>query len=260
MYRSVRLIAAARGMLMPRSVREISQYIHPAPQYCQFVHCSSPLEYRFYHTNDRPLFPSELPDFQPKVTIEGDDIWSIDKYRELRREFLLRRRELKSIRRVPLGPYASVTFESFDLIWIQIQEMLHIENGGDEQLVDELEAYEPLVPKGSDFVATLMFEIDSKPLRERVLYSLGHVEEKVYLQIREEKIFAESANNDIERTMPDGKTSSVHFLRFPFSAEQADLLRSTPTPTIVLGTTHENYLHTTTLSPETAAALVRDLR
>jgi len=121
---------------------------------------------------------------------------------------------------VLLGPYASVSFECYDSMWIQIHEMLRIEGGGREQAIDEVAAYAPLVPAGSNLVATLMFEIDDRDKRLATLRQLGHVEDTVYLSFGSHRIMAVSANDEVERTSPDGKTSAVHFLSFPLSPAQ----------------------------------------
>merc|ERR1711991_696624 len=103
----------------------------------------------------------------------------------------------------------------------QIQEMLFIERGGKEQLHDEIKAYNPLVPKGKELVATLMFEIDNKKKRKDFLNSVGGIEEKIFIEINKEKIFAKP-EDDTERTSDDGKASSVHFIHFHFSKSQIE--------------------------------------
>ena len=99
----------------------------------------------------------------------------------------------------------------------QVHEMLHIERGGEAQIADELRAYNPLIPQKGELVATLMFEIEDEVQRGRVLRQLTNIEETAYLDIGGEKIKARF-ETDVERTAADGKTSSVHFLRFKLNA------------------------------------------
>ena len=100
----------------------------------------------------------------------------------------------------------------------QVQEMLYIERGGIEQMKDELKAYNPLVPKGKELVATLMFEIDNEFKRKEFLNSVGGIEEETFIQIGEHKIMSRP-EQDTDRTSEDGKASSVHFLHFDFTED-----------------------------------------
>jgi hypothetical protein len=134
--------------------------------------------------------------------------------------------------------------------------MLHIEKGGAAQVPDELEAYNPLIPQGSELVATVMFEIDDPVRREALLARLGGVEDDFFLQVGDERI-AGAPEGDVERTREDGKTSSVHFLRFPLRAEHIGLFRD-PATQILVGCSHERYSHLAGLSPATRAELARD--
>ena len=114
--------------------------------------------------------------------VEKEDLIAADVYEKKRKKNRKKLIEFKKNRRVPLGPYATFYFESFETMLGQIQEMLHIEKGGDEQLKDELNAYNPLIPKGNELIATLMFEIDNPILRADFLNKVGGIEEKVYMQ------------------------------------------------------------------------------
>jgi Protein of unknown function (DUF3501) len=172
-----------------------------------------------------------------------------------------RRRALipvKKLRRVEVGPHATFYFESYETMWLQVHEMLFIEKGGDEQIEDELRAYNPLVPQKGELVATLMFEIDDPVVRERVLYQLTHIEEAAFLDVDGERIKA-SFENDVDRTTPDGKTSSVHFLRFRLSAPQIERFRD-PGANVMLGFAHPNYGHLAIVQPATRAELLKDLQ
>ena len=123
----------------------------------------------------------------------------------------------------------------------QVQEMLYIERGGVEQMYDEIKAYNPLVPKGKELVATLMFEIDNEIKRKEFLSSVGGIENKTFIKINNEKIFSRP-EEDTERTSEDGKASSVHFLHFDFTDNLIETFKKKDTK-IVLGFDHENYKH-----------------
>ena len=188
--------------------------------------------------------------------ITHEDIMALEDYAKVRME---KRRALiptKKLRRIEVGPYATFYFESYETMLAQVQEMLYIEKGGDEQLEDELSAYNPMIPQGTDLSATLMFEIDDPIRRLNILLRLGGVEEKCFIQVGEEKIYADP-EQEVERTSEDGKTSAVHFLHFRFSAEQVAAFKAADTQ-ILLGFEHENYAHLTILSPATLEELAKD--
>ena len=115
--------------------------------------------------------------------VEKKDLISAEKYAKNRKEFRKKLLEYKKNRRVPIGPYATFYFESFETMVGQIQEMLHIEKGGEQQLKDELNAYNPLVPNGRELIATLMFEIDNPVSRAAFLGKVGGIEEKIFMKI-----------------------------------------------------------------------------
>lgn len=164
---------------------------------------------------------------------------------------------LKRLRRVELGPVCTFYFECYETMLFQVQEMLLVEKGGAAQVPDELAAYNPLIPGGAELVATVMFEIDDPVRRETTLARLGGVEDRFFVQVGSERVAAE-AEGDIERTREDGKTSSVHFLRFRLSAEHIAVFRD-PATQILIGCDHEFYGHLAALSPATRAELARDL-
>jgi len=174
--------------------------------------------------------------------------------RKARRAALL---PVKRLRRVSLGPYATAYFETYETMLFQVQEMLLIEKGGEAQVDDELQAYNPLIPQGHELVATIMFEIDDAVRRERVLGELGRVEDHFFLEIDGARAPG-IQEGDIERTRDDGKTSSVHFLRFPLTEDQVSRFRGLTTR-VLLGCDHPRYSHLTVLNEETRAELARDL-
>jgi hypothetical protein len=185
------------------------------------------------------------------------DIIPVAQYAKERAE---RRRSLlplKKLRRVNVGPHATFYFENFDTMWLQVHEMLYIEKGGDEQIADELSAYNPLIPQTGELVATLMFEIDDDVLRNRVLRELTKIEDSAFLDVGGNKIKA-SFETDVERTAEDGKTSSVHFLRFKLTAAQVARFHDASV-VVMLGFTHENYGHLAVLTRETRDELAKDL-
>ena len=153
--------------------------------------------------------------------IESSDLLEYSTYAKERRSIRKEVVQMKKNRRVELGPHSTFYFENFFTMKAQIQEMLYIEKGGDEQLKDELEAYNPLVPQGSELVATYMFEIDNPNTRKKVLSSLGNVENKLFISINGTKLYA-TPEEDVDRTDNSGKTSSVHFIHFKFSDKQIE--------------------------------------
>ena len=125
-----------------------------------------------------------------KRKIEKEDLIFKDIYAKKRKQIRKDLVEFKKDRRIALGPYATFYFESFETMVAQVQEMLHIEKGGDEQLKDELIAYNPLVPNGKELVATLMFEIDNPLSRGAFLGKVGGIEEKIFMKIDNEEVNA----------------------------------------------------------------------
>ena len=191
-----------------------------------------------------------------KREIEKNDIMPLDVYTKKRKELRKGIVEYKKNRRVPLGPYATFYFESYETMLAQVQEMLYIEKGGDDQLKDELTAYNPLVPNGKELTATLMFEIDNPVSRAAFLGKVGGIEEKVYMKIDGDLIKA-VPEEDVDRTSSEGKASSVQFIHFKFNDEQIKKFRS-DTSNIEIGIDHNEYSHLTKLNAETVKSLILD--
>ena len=184
------------------------------------------------------------------------DILDMAEYGKIRAD---KRRALVAVkrnRRVPLGPHATFYFESYETMWQQVHEMLFIERGGEEQIPDELAAYNPLIPKGRELVATLMFEIDNPVLRKTVLGGLGGVEDTVFMRIDGQDILAH-AEADVDRTSAEGKASSVQFLHFDFTDAQAAAF-ARPGTEVTLGVRHPAYAHMTVLTDSVRAELAKD--
>jgi len=184
------------------------------------------------------------------------DIMPMDDYAAVRAERQKAIGELKKDRRVAVGPDATFYFESYDTMFHQVHEMLFIEKGGDDQIADELSAYNPLIPNGRELIATLMFEIDDPSRRARFLDGLGGVEKTASLAFEGETIKA-LAEQDVDRTTAEGKASSIQFLHFPFTPAQIEKFR-TPGAKVTLGIGHVNYGHTAVLLDDVRQALAQD--
>ena len=188
--------------------------------------------------------------------IQKEDIMPLEVYTKNRKELRKNIVNFKKDRRIALGPYATFYFESYETMLAQVQEMLYIEKGGDEQLKDELIAYNPLVPNGKELVATLMFEIDNPVSRAAFLGKVGGIEEKVFIKIDGEVIKA-IPEVDVDRTSADGKASSVQFVHFNLNDEQIKKFKSEGA-NVEIGMDHKEYSHTTKLSVESLRSLSAD--
>ena len=191
-----------------------------------------------------------------KKQIEKQDLMPAEAYAESRKQIRKELVEFKKNRRIALGPYATFYFESFETMVAQIQEMLHIEKGGDEQLKDELIAYNPLVPNGKELTATLMFEIDNPISRGAFLGKVGGIEEKIFMKIDNEAVKA-VPEDDVDRTSAEGKASSVQFIHFKFNDDQITKFKS-GNFNIELGIDHKEYVHTTRLTEDNIKSLLAD--
>lgn len=192
-----------------------------------------------------------------KTEITRNDIMAIEAYAAVRAE---RRREVAAVkrnRRVEVGPFATFYFESYATMLHQVQEMLFIEKGGDAQLEDELRAYNPLIPKGDELVATVMFEIDDKARREAVLRRLGGIERHMLLTVAGERVEVQP-EEDVERTSPSGKASAVQFVHFKLTPQQIAAFRR-PGVQVVLGFDHPDYGHMAVVPEAVRNALAGDL-
>ena len=191
-----------------------------------------------------------------KKEIQKSDIMPLDVYVKQRKELRKNIVEFKKDRRVSLGPYATFYFESYETMLAQVQEMLYIEKGGEEQLKDELTAYNPLIPNGKELTATLMFEIDNPVSRSAFLSKVGGIEEKVFIKIDGESIKA-NPEKDVDRTSAEGKASSVQFIHFKLSDEQIQKFKSEGAE-VEIGINHKEYSHTTKLSLANLSSLSAD--
>ena len=138
----------------------------------------------------------------------------------------------------------------------QVQEMLYIEKGGDEQLKDELIAYNPLIPNGKELIATLMFEIDNPVSRAAFLSKVGGIEKNVFMKIDGEIVKA-VPEEDVDRTSAEGKASSVQFIHFKFNDGQIEKFKS-GLLNVEIGIDHQQYSHTTKLTDLSLKSLSAD--
>ena len=191
-----------------------------------------------------------------KREIQKSDIMPLDAYIKDRKELRKNIVNFKKNRRVALGPYATFYFESYETMLAQVQEMLYIEKGGDEQLHDELIAYNPLIPNGKELTATLMFEIDNPISRAAFLGKVGGIEEMVFMKLNGETIKA-VPEEDVDRTSAEGKASSVQFIHFKLNDEQIEKFKSDGVE-VEIGIDHKEYSHTTKLSTTNLSSLSAD--
>lgn len=189
-----------------------------------------------------------------RITI--DDILPPDEFAARRAELRRRLIPVKNNRRIEIGPFATLYFENYETMWLQVHEMLHIEKGGAGQIAGELEAYNPLIPNGRELIATLMLEIEDAARRNATLLKLGGIEECVAMDVEGRRIPA-SPTDYGDRTTPDGKTSSVHWVRFAFAPDTIALFASRE-GRVVVEIAHPNYGHMAVLPPAIRAELARD--
>jgi Protein of unknown function (DUF3501) len=185
-----------------------------------------------------------------------DDFLPPAEYLPVRRERRRQVSELKRRRRVEIGPFAIFNFENFETVQHQIQEMLYIEKGGDAQLKEELEAYGPLLPQGTDLVATVMFEIDDPVLRGEELVRIGGIENHAYIDVDGQRVRSEP-DPTRENTSAEGKASAVQFFKFAFTPDLIARFR-TPGVQIVVGFDHPNYAQMAALPDSMREALAQD--
>jgi len=154
-----------------------------------------------------------------------EDLMSLEEYAEKRADFRQQVLEIKKDRKIALGDHATLYFENEQTIRYQIQEMLRIEKVFEANGInEELEAYNPLIPDGSNWKATFMIEYGDVEERQKVLATLVGVEDKVWVQVDGfDKVYA-IANEDLERSTEE-KTSAVHFMRFELTADMAKAVK-----------------------------------
>jgi hypothetical protein len=185
------------------------------------------------------------------------DIMDMAAYAEIRRDQRRRIADIKRARRLEVGPYSTFYFENYHTMWHQIHEMLFVEKGGEGQIQDELDAYNPLIPNGDELIATVMIEVPEPKRREAVLHMVGGIENHITLSIGADTIRG-TPDADRENTSPEGKASSVQFIRFPLSANQKARFMSGAEPAM-LGFDHPRYGHLAVMPTEMRQTLSDDL-
>jgi hypothetical protein len=190
--------------------------------------------------------------------ITRDSLMTLEAYAKARPEFRAKAIAHKKLRTVHIGDHVTLLFEDELTCRYQIQEMLRIEKTFEEQgILDELEAYNPLIPGGRDFRATMMIEYGDEAERRVALTKLKGIERKTWIQVEGAKKVYAIADEDLEREN-ETKTSAVHFMRFPLTEEMAAALKYGVT--LQMGVDHPQYTAAVDVSAETRNALVKDLK
>jgi hypothetical protein len=191
-----------------------------------------------------------------KITI--DSLMTLEaytKYRKLHKPDIIAHRKLRSVR---LGENINLQFESETTIRYQIQEMLRIEKIFEEEgIQQELDAYVPLMPEGSNWKATLLLEYPDVNERKRELARLIGVEDRMFIEVEGQARVYAIADEDLEREN-DEKTSAVHFVRFELTPPMCAAVKAGAG--VKLGCDHTNYPAHTLIAPETLASLAGDLQ
>jgi len=189
--------------------------------------------------------------------IARNSLLSLEEYAKQRPEIRSEAMRLKRIRSVFIGPNMTLQFENEATIRYQVQEMLRIEKTFEEDgIMDELEAYNPLIPDGTNLKCTQMIEFPDEEERKVKLAELVNVENRTYIQIQGfDRVYA-IADEDLERANSE-KTSSVHFSRFEFTADMIAAIKNGAA--IAMGSDHPNYNYRVDeIDPETQGSLMED--
>ena len=191
------------------------------------------------------------------MTLTRNDLWSLEEYAGRREEFRKQVLAHKKLRQVALGPHATLYFEDQLTMQYQIQEMLRVERIFEAaEIEEELSAYNPLIPDGSNWKATFMIEYGDIEERKQALATMGGIEETVWVQVGNGTKTYAIANEDMERTR-DSKAAAVHFMRFELSAEDLQSVRDGAD--VHMGLDHPSIANKVTLSTEARQALCADL-
>jgi len=191
------------------------------------------------------------------MTLTRDDLWSLEEYAGRRAEFRQQVLAHKKLRQVALGPHATLYFEDQLTMHYQVQEMLRVERIFEAaEIEEELDAYNPLIPNGSNWKATFMIEYGDVEERQRALANMGGIEETVWVQVGDGTKAYAIANEDMERTR-DSKAAAVHFMRFELSGQ--DLAELRQGAAVHMGLDHASLANSVTLEATVRAALCKDL-
>ena len=191
------------------------------------------------------------------MTLTRDDLWSLEEYAGRRAEFRQQVLAHKKLRQVALGPHATLYFEDQLTMHYQVQEMLRVERIFEAaEIEEELEAYNPLIPNGSNWKATFMIEYGDVEERQRALANMGGIEETVWVQVGGGTKAYAIANEDMERSR-DSKAAAVHFMRFELSDQ--DLAELRHGAAVHMGLDHASLATSVTLEAAVREALCKDL-
>lgn len=192
------------------------------------------------------------------MAITRDSLMTLEAYSKARPALRAEVIAHKKLRNVKLGNHVSLLFEDELTLRYQVQEMLRIEKIFEEDgIQSELDAYNPLVPDGSNFKATMLIEYDHETERKQALAKLIGIEDRLFVQVEGQARVYAIADEDLDREN-DEKTSAVHFVRFELTQSMKDALKSGAQ--MMLGCDHSNYpAHLDELPQETLASLLKDL-
>jgi Protein of unknown function (DUF3501) len=190
--------------------------------------------------------------------ITRDSLLSLEAYHKERPTFREKAIKERRLRTVHLGEHVTLIFENEFLMRYQIQEMLRVEKTFEEDgIEDELNAYNPLIPGGSDLKATMMIEYPNEADRKVALAKLVGIEHQIFIEVEGQPRVYAIADEDLERSTAE-KTSAVHFMRFDLSEDMKKALKAGAQ--MMVGCDHKGYpMHVQTLPSETLASLVSDL-
>jgi len=190
--------------------------------------------------------------------ITRDSLLSLEAYHKARPGIRQQAIAERKLRTVHLGEHLTLIFENEFLMRYQIQEMLRVEKTFEEEgIQDELDAYNPMVPGGSDFKVTMMIEYPNEADRKVALAKLVGIEDQIFIEVEGQARVYAIADEDLDRATTE-KTSAVHFLRIPVTPAMKEALRAGAQ--MMVGCDHKGYpMHVETLPPEMLASLITDL-
>jgi hypothetical protein len=191
--------------------------------------------------------------------LSREDLFTLEKYAEVRPEFRARVMAHKRNRRLPIGPNATLYFEDTLTMHYQVQEMLRAERIFEASgIQEELDAYNPLIPDGSNWKATFMLEYPDETERQKQLQKLIGIERQIWAQVADFARITPVADEDLERESED-KTSSVHFLRFELTPEMVAAVKQGAA--ISMGIDHPSYSYAVEpIAQNVRDSLAEDLR
>jgi hypothetical protein len=190
--------------------------------------------------------------------ITRDSLMTLEAYAKWRKEHKAEVIAHRKQRSVALGEHMTLLFEDETTVRYQIQEMLRIEKTFEEDAIqDEVDAYAPLVPDGTNWKATMMIEYPDVNERQRELARLIGIEDRMFVEVEGHPRVYAVADEDLDREN-DEKTSAVHFVRFEFTPPMRDAIKAGAA--VKLGCDHTNYPAHVTIAPETLASLAGDLK